>query len=113
MDLNDYWQENKRFVLLAIAGLIVFMIGEMFIGAFITSDLKAARSDRDNVRRSLGESRFLAKDLTAAQLENQALVAAKEQLAAAVAFQPRPEFVLDPARGSGFAKRQRGTSTWL
>ena len=43
MDLNDYWQENKRFVLTVAAGAIAFMIGEMMIGSFIGSDLESMR----------------------------------------------------------------------
>ena len=31
MDLNDYWQENKRFVTTVLAGLVVFLIAYFWI----------------------------------------------------------------------------------
>ena len=39
MDLNDYWQENKRFLTIVAGGLLVFLIGEMVIPAVSLSRL--------------------------------------------------------------------------
>lgn len=100
MDLNDYWQENKRFVLTVVAGLIVFMIGEMMISSFIKDELDSKKRTLGNIQRELKESRYKARDLTQARTENQALRETTETLVGAVAFQPRDLFRADPARGS-------------
>ncbi len=100
MDLNDYWQENKRFVLTVVAGLIVFMIGEMMIGSFIKDELDSKKGTLGNIQRELRKSRYKARDLTQARTENQALREATETLVGAVAFQPREPYRADPARGS-------------
>jgi len=100
MDLNDYWQENKRFLTIVAGGLLVFVIGEMVVGSAFGDDLKAQQR---SVRKSTGDLRkemFKRDDLATARLENESLRAAVDQLSQAVAFQPRPEFVLDARRGS-------------
>jgi hypothetical protein len=111
MDFNDYWQENKRFVLTVLGGLIVFWIGTMAIDSFIGSELRGKRRTRQTLQSQLGEERFLPRDLSQARSENEALLGARDALAQRVAWTPRPEFRLDPARGSAgnqyFATAQR------
>ncbi len=41
MDFNDYWQENKRFLITVGIGLLVFMIGEMILDSVWGEDLRA------------------------------------------------------------------------
>lgn len=100
MDLNDYWQENKRFVLTVLAGVILFVIIDAMISSLIGDELSARRSTRTKLRQELSEGRYIGRDLTTGRAENQALIAAEEALVAGVAYPTRPRFQLDPARGS-------------
>jgi len=111
MNFDDYWQENKRFVLTVLGGLIVFWIGNMMINSFIGSDLRTKKRTRMSLQSQLKEERFLPRDLTTARSQNEDLVAARDELAQALAWSSRPEFRLDPSRGSAgnqyFATAQR------
>jgi len=111
MDLNDYWQENKRFVLTVLGGLLVFWIGTMMIDSFIGSELRSKKRTRQSLQSQLKEERFLPRDLARARSENEALSEARGALVERVAWTPRPEFRLDPSRGSAgnqyFATAQR------
>ena len=44
MDLNDYWQENKKFLTTVFAGVIVFLIGQLLITNTLSSKLATANS---------------------------------------------------------------------
>lgn len=111
MDLNEYWQENKRFVLTVLGGAVVFMIATQMIDSFIGNDLRAKKRTRDAVQGQLRESRYLARDLTAARTQNEALATAREDLAQYVSYPTREEFRLDADKGSAghqyFAAVQR------
>lgn len=111
MNFDDYWQENKRFVLTVLGGLIVFWIGNMMIDSFIGSDLRSKQASRVSLQRKLREERFLPRDLATARSQNEELVAARDELSGALAWSARPEFRLDPSRGSAgnqyFATAQR------
>jgi hypothetical protein len=111
MDLNDYWQENKRFVLTVLGALVLFWIGTMMIDSFIGSDLRSRRRTRQSLQSQLREERFQPRDLARARSQNEELVAARDALVERVAWSPRSEFRLDPARGSAgnqyFATAQR------
>jgi hypothetical protein len=100
MDLNDYWQENKRFVVSVASGAILFVIGSMVVDSFFKSELqkeeRSARSDGDKLSRT---PMFGAAEQRQAEQQNQALVAAITTLSQAVEFQSRPRFVLDAAKG--------------
>lgn len=100
MDLNDYWQENKRFVMTVASGLVVFAIGSQIIGSTIGADLKQERGSLARKTTEYRKSRYLPSDLTLAREENAKLEGVVAELAGRVGFVPRPEFVLDPARGS-------------
>jgi hypothetical protein len=100
MDLNDYWQENKRFVLTVIGGLVVFMIGEMVIDSMIGAELKDQQRELVKQTNELKKARFLPADLSRARSENEALETTVAQLGGLVAFDTRAEFRLDPAGGS-------------
>jgi hypothetical protein len=100
MDLNEYWQENKRFVMIVIAGLIVFMIGEMTIGALIKSDLDVQERRLRALSSELRSPRYKARDLTEAKAENQSLRDASDILIGSVNFAPREAFRVDPDGGS-------------
>ncbi len=100
MDLNDYWQENKRFVLTVIGGLVVFSIGRMVIDSAIGSDLRTQNSALVKQESEYKKSRFSARDQTLSQEENAALEEVVAQLAAKVAFETRDEFRLKANAGS-------------
>lgn len=101
MDLNNYWQENKRFVVSVTCGVIVFAVGSMLIDSFFRAELLKERRSADSTAKKLrAEAMYTQTDLSAVQKENEDLAHAVDVLRAAVAFQPRADFVLDPARGA-------------
>jgi hypothetical protein len=100
MDLENLWQENKRFVLTVAGGVLVFMIGEMIIGQVFGDELNAERRSVASANRDLGEAMFGADDLTRARSENRALRGALQDLAHAAAFSAREQYRIDPAAGS-------------
>ena len=100
MDLNDYWQENKNFVLCVAAGFLVFFIGNGLIQSNIGADVTAARGRINSTQRELGKLTLTKADLREAERENEELRAAVGELVQRVGFKARPEFTLDPSRGS-------------
>lgn len=101
MDLNNYWQENKRFVVTVASGVIVFVVGAMLVERFFGSELaRQARAAETTQRKLTSEAMYNANDLEAAEADNEALKRSFETLAQATAFAPRPLYALDPARGS-------------
>lgn len=101
MDLNNYWQENKRFLVTVVSGVLVFVIGWMLIGKFFGDELVRQRVVADSAARKLrSDAMYTASDLSTAQTENEALVRSVDVLQKSTAFHARPQFVLDPKRGS-------------
>ncbi len=105
MDLNDFWQENKRFCVGVGGGLLTFMIGLFIVQSLYGSDLDSATRLRNKNRSSLKTERYSSQHRTQAREENDALRSAIEVLTGAAAFRPRPEFVLGTGgtQGSGSA----------
>lgn len=99
MDLNDYWQENKKFLLTVFAGIVVFLIGQVLISSFLDDGLRSAQRQVTTAKNKLRESMYGASDLTTAREENAALKTAVASLSEAVAFQPRPEFTVETDGG--------------
>ena len=101
MDLNDYWQENKRFIVSVAVGLLVFLIGTLVVSGVVDSDLQKELRTRTGYKNSLkNKARHTSADKTRAGEHNEALQAALGALGGSIAFQPRPGFQLDPAAGS-------------
>jgi hypothetical protein len=100
MDLNDYWQENKRFVLTVLGGAILFMIGNQLISSVIGDELRSKRSTRDKLRSELRQGRYIARDLNVARGENKSLLEAQEVLEAQIGYPTRTRFKLDSAKGT-------------
>lgn len=101
MDLNDYWQENKRFVVTLASGVIVFVIGSMLVDNFFRKDLVAQKRSADAFAGKMkSEAMYSADDLATAQKENEDLKKAVDVLQTAVAFAPRAAFRFDPSKGS-------------
>ena len=103
MDLEGYWQENRRFVLSVTAGAVTFLIGWWAIDAYLGDDLRSLRSRRARVQQELSEPKFQANDLERAQAQNAALRAATETLRASAEFKPRERFTL--ASGASASSR--------
>lgn len=100
MDLNDYWQENKRFVMTVVGGLIAFLIGLQVIQSTIGGELADQRRELVKLRKDFGKSRYQASDLAMARTENAALEEVVQRLAAEVTFDTRPEFRLEEGNGT-------------
>jgi hypothetical protein len=95
MDLNDLWQEHKRFLSILGAGLAVFLIAYFVIdGRFSTKRNELKRTLTGNIH-ALAEERYGRAALQAAGEENEALSSSVRQLAQAVAFRTRPRFHYD------------------
>jgi hypothetical protein len=100
MDLNDYWQENKNFVLSVAAGFLAFYIGNSVIQSNIGEDVTMTRGRIRTTQSELSKITLTKADLREAERENEALQAAVAELVAHVGFNARPDFRLDPAGGS-------------
>jgi len=99
MDLNDYWQENKKFLTLVIGGLIVFLIGQMLIGSTLESKLKGANSRVKRAKRDLRDEMYSSQQLANLTAENEELQIVVDTLRQAVEFQVRDEFRLQDDGG--------------
>lgn len=100
MDVGDLWQENKRFLTIVAGGLVVFVVAEMLIASAFGDDLRAQQRSVRATTSKLRDAMYQSADLSAARAQNEALQESTAELAAAVAFRPRPEFVVVPGRGS-------------
>ena len=100
MDLEGYWQENKRFVVSVALGVTLFVAGTFAIDGLAGSELatqrRASTSTSDKLRT---EPMYAAADLSAAEADNEALGRAVTELVAAVDFRARDGFRVDPAKG--------------
>jgi len=100
MDLNDYWQENRRFVTTVGAGALVFLIARMVLASTYEGDINAKSRVIGQRKTDLAQPMYSPSDLADARTENEALLGAVEIVRAATDFEPRPEFQLDPTLGS-------------
>lgn len=100
MDLNAYWQENKRFVTTVVLGVLVFFVALLSIASVYEDDIDAARGRVASLKRQLGESMYDAAARDLAADENERLRSAAATLAAAAGFRPREGFRLEPSAGS-------------
>jgi hypothetical protein len=101
MDLNEYWQENKRAIVTTAGGVVVFLLGSMLVDRTFRDELRAQVRAGDSAAQKLrGEPMYTVADRAAAQEENDALAAVVATLAQATAFEARPAFRLDPKAGA-------------
>ena len=107
MDLNDYWQENKRFVTGVAMAVIVYLIAAMMINSSVGEDLSSVRGSLVRVDKDLKAGRFTTADKARAEEQNEALREAVSELTTLVAFQPRREFEVESGRpiGSQYVER--------
>lgn len=100
MSLDDYWQENKRFVFGVLAGVILFFIGTGLIDSVYGEELRATRSTIARTQRKLKDPLYNSGDRAQAQEENDRLKEAFERLVRSTRFVPQARFQLDPNLGS-------------
>ena len=70
MDLSNYWQENKRFLVSVGIGVVAFIGGWMTIDSYVGADLRAQRARKSKVEGELRAPLFSAQDLERANAEN-------------------------------------------
>lgn len=100
MDFDEYWQENKRFVTIVCAGLILFLIGRKVVSSTLGADVKVEARALSSAEKKLKNPMYNARDRDAAKRENETLKAVVAELAEAVAFVPRRDFTLVGARSA-------------
>ena len=101
MDLNEYWQENKRFLMVTASGAVLFLVGSMVVDHFFRSELKSLQRAANAASSKLrSESMYDASQLALVEKENEALKQAVDVLTKATAFDARPEFRIDPKAGA-------------
>ena len=98
MDVNDFWQENKRFVMTVAGGVLVFFTGVVLINNLFGSELAAQEARKIQFNNTLAGGLIPQADLDLLRAENQKLVAAHDALAKATVFEPRAAFA--PNAGS-------------
>ena len=99
MDLNDYWQENKRFVTIVAAGALAFLIAYFVIGNRYEGQIARQRTQQVQLEGEMRKSHFTAQDYDEAERENEALRAAVDALAGGAAFRARDAFRVERASG--------------
>ncbi len=101
MNLEGFWQENKRFVLLVGGGALTFLVGWIAIGSVLGDDLAAQRRAAESAQRKLSsEPMYTAEDQRRLEAENESLKGALATLTDSVAWKPRPTYAVDSKRGS-------------
>ncbi len=101
MDLEGFWQENKRSVLIVGGGALAFFVGWLAIGSFLGNDRDAQVTAASRTQRKLSsESMYSADDLRTIEGANDKLKSAVDTLSGAVAWKARPLFTLEPQRGT-------------
>ena len=107
MNLEDYWQENKRFVWTVLIGLFVFLVGYKSIDWMWSSERNAVMGERRGLITRRDSALYGDGDRRQASEENDGLRAALASLRAEVEFEPRARFRRDPALGSASAQYLR------
>jgi len=92
MDLEEYWQENKRFLAQVGIGFVVFLIGLGVVGATVGAKADEQAALVAGHKRDLGKAYFGRSERAEAQEDHDALVASALALREQVEFQPRAEF---------------------
>lgn len=103
MDLNEIWQEHKRFIITVVAGVLIFMIGNSVVASLYDGDISAEKGKMSRSASRLKGNLYTASDRALAESENDLLRASYDEMVAAVAFKPRPGFTGDSAATIKFA----------
>ncbi len=107
MDLNDFWQENKKWILSCVAGLIVFLIAKSVVhSSYVLPVLAKYRSARADYSKIKAEDRYLDKHLKDAKTDREALRSRLATLRDALHFELADRFDLN---GKGDAELHLAT----
>lgn len=100
-DLNQFLQENKKFLIgTAVAGAL-FIAASATIGSLVWDEFHSAKATVSSVvARSGKEVLYSDKNLKEARAQEEALQGAVESIAARLRFVTRPEFQLKDSGGS-------------
>ncbi len=93
MDPHEIWQENKRWIVGILLGVVLFFIADTIIGS-VYGSTSVVRQTRSLVTRINSEPMYDREGLSKLQAEADALGKLEQELMAAVAFTPRPRFDL-------------------
>lgn len=94
MDLENYWQENRRFVLSVAGGALLFLIAWWAIDAYLGSDVRRLEARKARLTGDLAKPMFKPDDLDRAREQNEALRAAVAKLREAASFRARERFTV-------------------
>ena len=83
MDFENYWQENKNFVLSVAGGALVFLIAFLVLDSSYGADLRGSAARLGREQAKLRQSYYTNADLGRVEEEHEALVAARTALCAA------------------------------
>ncbi|MHC4513373.1 MAG: hypothetical protein ACYTKC_09385 [Planctomycetota bacterium] len=78
MDLHEIWQENKRWILSCVAGLLVFWIGHSIIDGIYDDGVLESRINR--TRKEIAEAQYTLPQKRAAEDDNEGIRTAYDQL---------------------------------
>jgi hypothetical protein len=100
LDLNDIWQEHKRFILGALAAVVLFFVGKAILGSIYDAAPVYAGVNKavNTVNSNAGYYRASARE--AALKDNEALKAQVEKVRKALEFAPQGDFDLAGRTGS-------------
>jgi hypothetical protein len=100
MDLNEYWQENKRFLVATASGIVLFLAGSMAVDRAFRGELLALQRSAAAASAKLrNEPMYDSNALAEATKTNEELKKTVGVLTQATAFRARPDFRLDPKAG--------------
>lgn len=94
MDIEQYWQRNRRFVLQVAGGLLGFLVLNLVISRTVGSDLRRSQGELASQRaklQRLSADGFGAAERNSAEEDHQALGRAIAELAARVEYAPGSE----------------------
>ena len=94
MDIEQYWQRNRRFVLQVAGGLLGFLVLNLVLARTVGSDLRKSQGEQASQRaklQRLTNDGFGAADRRSAEEDHVALGLAIADFAARVEYAPGPE----------------------
>ncbi|MEZ5962739.1 MAG: hypothetical protein R3F56_02720 [Planctomycetota bacterium] len=91
--MHEIWQENKRWIVGVLIGVVLFFIAKTVLASMHDS-ARVERQARGEANKVNSEPMFDANALAALREESEALSAAEKALLGAAEFAPRPDFDL-------------------
>lgn len=100
MDAAAFLQQNRKFLIGACLGAVVFLVGRTVTARTVGDSLETAQRDIRREGNKLKEARYGAKELAKAKEARDGVAAGFEALRARVEFVPNPRFVLPEGTSS-------------